>query len=108
MNIARENARKLRNMRKNFRTLRRERKLTINELAKLSGISVRILKDIEHGRDFDIGYIFRLCGFYAIEPRGIFSPHVPPQKREPGIKNSAPAQRRLCFVGASARSAPAL
>jgi transcriptional regulator with XRE-family HTH domain len=81
VNIERENARQIKNMRKNFKALRKERDWTVRELAELSGISGRVLKDIERGRDFDVEYIFRLCRVYGIDPRGIFSPYAALKRR---------------------------
>jgi len=57
----------------NLRLLRQARGWTIEELSKRSGIRVKILTDIEEGRDFDIVYLIRLCNLYHIQPNKIFS-----------------------------------
>ena len=66
------NDQQIETMYENLRSLRRARGWTITELSKKSRIRVKILTDIEEGRDFDVCYLIRLCNLYHIKPAEIF------------------------------------
>jgi len=68
-----EDDEEIKTMRKNFKSLRRAHGWTIEDLAKISGIRVKVLADIEEGRDFDVAYLIRLCKIYQIRPAKIFT-----------------------------------
>ena len=53
-------------MRKNFKYLHEAKKWLIKDLSAISGISEKILIDIENGNDFDVLYLFELCSIYRI------------------------------------------
>lgn len=74
MTIKEENMRQIKVMRENIRILREDRNWSIKKLSELSRISENILIDIEDGQDFDIWYLYKLCGLYDIKLHEIFSP----------------------------------
>jgi transcriptional regulator with XRE-family HTH domain len=51
-----------------LRTLRRERRLSLNDVASATGISPSFISHIENGRsDITIGRLLRLAGFYDVD-----------------------------------------
>ncbi|MCL2884180.1 MAG: helix-turn-helix domain-containing protein [Oscillospiraceae bacterium] len=70
--ISEENANQIATMRQNFKRLRQEKGLSIEELSHASGIRTKILADIEEGRDFEVQYLILLCRLYQIQPHRIF------------------------------------
>ena len=73
MNGKSESDQQIEAMRENLRFLRETHGWTIEELSKKSRIRVKVLHDMEGGRDFDIIYLIRLCKLYNIEPYKLFS-----------------------------------
>ena len=72
MDIKEENNKQIKTMYDNFKLLRQLRKLSIEELSKISGINKKILTKIEEGEDFDAQYLIKLCDIYQIAPQDIF------------------------------------
>ncbi len=72
MDIKKESEQQLGTMQKNFKMLREKRNWSIKKLSEITGISEKILEDIESGRDFDVYYLFELCSLYNIKPHKIF------------------------------------
>lgn len=72
MDIEKENAYQIGTMQKNLKILREKRNWSVKDLSELSGISEKILADIENGRDFEVIYLFRICSIYDIKPCKIF------------------------------------
>jgi len=56
----------------NLRSLRQAQGWTVEELSRLSGIRIKVLTDIEEGRDFDVVHLIRLCELYHIKPATVF------------------------------------
>ena len=71
--IPEENKQQMENMYNNLKSLRKVKKLSIEELSKISGINKKTLMDIEAGEDFEIECLFKLCRIYNIIPYKIFS-----------------------------------
>lgn len=69
-----KNQNQLQTIYENLRTLRQARGWPIDELSNLSGIHVKILADIEEGKDFYIQHLFALCRVYRVTPREMFTP----------------------------------
>jgi len=67
------NDQQIETMYENLRSLRRARGWTITELSKKSRIRVKILTDIEAGRDFDVLSLIKLCKLYHVKPPALFS-----------------------------------
>lgn len=68
-----ETTTELRIMRDNFKSLRQAKGWSVKKLSEVSGISKKILTDIEEGEDFDVYYLIKLCRIYHIKPHEIFS-----------------------------------
>ena len=68
-------------MRENIRLLRRARGWTIEELSKISGIRVKVLRDMEEGRDFDVRCLMKLSKLYHIKTPELFSGIISPPPR---------------------------
>ena len=62
----------IKKMRENFKLLRQAQGWTIEELSQISGIRIKVLTDIEEGRDFAVIYLVQLCHLYHIKPAKIF------------------------------------
>lgn len=60
---------------KNLKKLRESKHLSISQLSKVSQIDAEALEAIEHGEDFDVWYLIRLCGIYNVNLREIFTPY---------------------------------
>ena len=62
---------------RNFKLLREQRGLSVRELSKASGVSEHIISNLENemlGKGANTGHIFKLCAFFEIKARNIFSP----------------------------------
>ena len=68
-----KNTIRLKALSENLKGLRNKKGWSIEELSQTSKISVKILRQIESGKDFDIDYLFKLCEIYGIELSEIFS-----------------------------------
>ena len=80
MNIKEENTKQLKIMCENFKTLRKSKGWSIEELSEISGIDKKILTDIEDDKDFDAIYFIELCRVYKIKPHKMFSRIINQQK----------------------------
>jgi len=72
-----EDDEEIRTMRKNFRSLCLAHGWTIEELSKISGVRIKVLRDIEEGRDFKVIYLIQLCNLYHIATAKIFTMDIP-------------------------------
>ena len=73
-NLHEENARQFNTMWKNLKSLREKEHWTLETLSQLSSIDVKILTEIENGKDFDIEHLFTLYRLYSIKVHEIFLP----------------------------------
>ena len=60
-------------LRRNLVHLRLSHNWTIDELSEISGISIKILTDIEDGEDFEVYYFLKLCHLYQVKPHELFT-----------------------------------
>jgi len=71
-----ENVQKIKTMQKNLKQLREEKNRSIEELSEISGISPRILKNIEEKEsyNFTVEILYTLCRIYGVQMSKIFLP----------------------------------
>jgi len=67
-----ENDKQFAAMYENLRTLRRTNGWSMEGLSELSGIDVKILADIEEGKDFGVEDFIQLCRVYRRKPHEMF------------------------------------
>jgi len=72
-NISEENARYLKILSQNIKSLREAKNLSLQELSQQCGVSEKILTEMEAGEDFEVRYLVHLCRFYRIKPHEVFS-----------------------------------